>query len=354
MSTPTRAGPAARSASSASGAAATDGASASGPGASTGAVGARPSATPPVPPSKLKLAIAFACVYVIWGSTYLAIRFAIETMPPLLMAAARFLVAGALLYAWGRARGAPRPTARQWRGAAVVGAFLLVGGNGAVVVAEQWIPSGLAALLVAAVPLWMVLIDAVWGDRVRPTGRVVAGLVAGFGGVVLLAGAPGAGAGGPQELFGMALLLAGGVSWAWGSIYSRHVERPARPRLFVGMQMLAGGALLVPLGAVVGEFGELDLGGISARSAWALVYLVVFGAIIGYSAYIWLLTAVPPARAGTYAYVNPVVAMFLGWWLADEPVSLRSVVAAAVIIGSVVIITSERSVRSAPEERPVQ
>lgn len=329
MSTPTRAAPTPRGAASAPGA-------------------------PAHRPSKAKLLVAFACVYVIWGSTYLAIRFAIETMPPLLMAAVRFLVAGAMLYAWGRARGAPRPTAAQWRGAAVVGAFLLVGGNGAVVVAEQWIPSGLAALLVAAVPLWMVLIDAVWGDRVRPTRRVVAGLVAGFGGVVLLAGAPGAGAGGPQELFGMLLLLAGGVSWAWGSIYSRHVERPGRPRLFVGMQMLAGGALLVPLGAATGEFGDVDLGGISARSVWALVYLIVFGAIVGYSAYIWLLTAVAPARAGTYAYVNPVVAMFLGWWLADEPVSLRSVVAAAVIIGSVVIITSERTTRSAPEDRPVR
>lgn len=287
-------------------------AAASGPAAPTAAAG--PSASGPAPsgPSTLKLAVAFACVYVIWGSTYLAIRFAIETMPPLLMAAARFLVAGAILYGWGRLRGAARPTAAQWRGAAAVGALLLVGGNGAVVVAEQWIPSGLAALLVAAVPLWMVLIDAFWGDRIRPTGRVTAGLVAGFGGVVLLAGAPGAGAGGSHELFGMLLLLAGGVSWAWGSIHSRHVERPARPRLFVGMQMLAGGAFLVPLGAAMGEFGDIDIAGISPRSAWALVYLVVFGAIIGYSAYIWLLTAVTPAKAGTYAYVNPVVAMFLG------------------------------------------
>ena len=293
-------------------------------------------------PSRLHLVVAFASVYVIWGSTYLAIRFAIETMPPLLMAAARFLTAGSILYGWSRASGAARPTWAQWRGATVVGSLLLVGGNGAVVVAEQWIPSGLTALLVAAVPLWMVLIDTVWGDRVRPTGRVVSGLVAGFGGVALLAGAPGAGAGGAQEYFGVALLLAGSFAWATGSIVSRHVERPPRPRLFVGMQMLVGGALLVPAGAALGEFGHLDVAGISAVSWWALAYLIVFGAIIGYSAYIWLLTAVPPALAGTYAYVNPVVAMFLGWWLASEPVSSRSLLAAAVIIGSVVIITTER------------
>ncbi len=297
------------------------------------------------PPSRLQLTVAFASVYVIWGSTYLAIRFAIETMPPLLMAAARFLTAGAILYGWARASGAARPTGAQWRGAAVVGALLLLGGNGAVVVAEQWIPSGMAALLVAAVPLWMVLIDSVWGDRVRPSGRVVTGLVAGFGGVALLAGSPGVGAGGPEEYFGMLLLLAGGLAWATGSIVSRHVQRPNRPRLFVGMQMLVGGALLLPAGAVMGEFGQLDLAGVSTVSWAALVYLVLFGAIIGYSAYIWLLTAVPPALAGTYAYVNPVVAMFLGWWLASEPISSRSLVAAAIIIGSVVVITTERAAR---------
>ncbi|MEQ9399822.1 MAG: EamA family transporter [Longimicrobiales bacterium] len=290
-----------------------------------------------------RLVVAFASVYLIWGSTYLAIRFAIETLPPLLMAGARFLTAGAVLYAWGRSRGGPAPTLREWRGAAVVGGLLLVGGNGAVVVSEQWIPSGMAALVVASVPLWMVVIDTFWGDRKRPTGRVTLGLAAGFGGVLLLAGSPGAGAGGPLEFLGIGLLLAGSLSWAAGSIYARHAPRPARPRVYVGMQMLVGGALLVPAGALTGEFGHLDLGAVSLRSALALAYLVVFGAVIGYSAYIWLLDVVPAARAGTYAYVNPVVALFLGWWLADEPLTFRSMVAAAIIVGSVVIITTERS-----------
>lgn len=306
-----------------------------------------PAASPVAEPPTGKLLAAFAALYVIWGSTYLAIRFAIETIPPLLMAAARFLVAGSLLFLWARSRGAPRPTPRQWRDAAVVGGLLFVGGNGAVVVAEQWVPSGLVALLVASVPLWMVLVDWGWGSGDRPSARVASGLLLGFAGVGVLAGSPGAGAGGALEFFGAGLVVAGSLAWATGSIYARHADVPARPRLWVGMQMLAGGVLLLPVAVAAGELSRLHPGAVSLKSVLALVYLIVFGALVAFSAYIWLLGVSTPARVGTYAYVNPIVAMVLGWALAGEPLTFRSLLAGAIIVGSVVIITTEAP-RAAP------
>ncbi|MCG6956765.1 MAG: EamA family transporter [Gemmatimonadetes bacterium] len=299
----------------------------------------------------------FAAIYLIWGSTYLAIRFAIETVPPLLMAGVRFLVAGSVLYAWSRGRGAVRPTRAQWRAAFVVGGLLLLGGNGAVVVAEQWVPSGLTALLIGAVPLWMVLVDWGWGSRVPPSRRVALGLIAGFAGLATLVGAPGAGAGGHQELLGGLVVVLGALAWATGSIYSRHAPMPPRPRLWVAMQMLAGGSLLVLAAGLAGEWGGFDPGAVSARSALALLYLVVFGSLVAYTAYIWLLSVSTPARVGTYAYVNPVVALLLGWALADEPLSFRSLLAAAIIVSSVVVTTTggsadRRIPGSAPEAAP--
>jgi drug/metabolite transporter (DMT)-like permease len=285
--------------------------------------------------------LAFAAVYLIWGSTYLAIRWAIETMPPLLMAAVRFLVAGALLHGWQRVRGAPRPTAAQWKVAATGGALLLVGGNGAVVIAEQWVPSGLAALIVACVPMWMVVMDALFGSRIRPSARAWLGLVIGLLGVVLLAGSPGVGEGGPEELFGAVLLMGGSLCWAAGSIYTRYAKALPSPLSLVSMQMLAGGSMLLVLSGVMGDFSGLDLRATSVKSALSLAYLIVFGALVGYGAYIWLLRTVTPARAATYAYVNPVVAMLLGWSLAGEPLTFRSLGAAAIILGAVVLITTD-------------
>jgi len=305
-----------------------------------------PSTDSPADPSTVRLLLAFAAVYFIWGSTYLAIRFAIETIPPLLMAGVRFLVAGGILYAWARAHGAPRPTGRQWRDASIAAVLMLIGGNGAVVLAEQWVPSGLAALIVSAVPLWMVLLDWRWGARSRPTRRVMIGLVAGFGGVALLAGSPGVGKGGVMEIVGAVMLLGGGAFWAAGSLFSRYAPRPKHPGVWVATQMLTGGVMFMVISAAVGELGGLDLGGISLKSALALVYLIIFGALVAYSAYVWLLIVSTPARAGTYAYVNPVVAMVLGWALAAEPLSPRSIVAAVIIVGSVVIITTESRERS--------
>ncbi len=291
-------------------------------------------------PSTATVVAAFAAVYLIWGSTYLAIRFAIETIPPLCMAAVRFLVAGTVLYAWARARGAPKPGLRQWRDAAVVGTLLLGVGNGGVVVAEQWVPSGLTALLVGSVPLWMVLVDWGWGSRARPGRRVAVGLLAGFVGMGVLVGSPGVGAGGRQELLGGLLLVGASLSWASGSIYSRHASKPPRPRLWVAMQMLTGGVVLTLGSFITGEVSALHPTTVSAKSALALAYLIVFGALVGYVAYIWLLSVSTPARVSTYAYVNPVVALFLGWALAGEPLTYRSLLAAAIIIGAVVVITS--------------
>lgn len=299
-------------------------------------------------PSALRVGLAFAAVYVIWGSTYLAIRFAIETLPPLLMAGVRFLTAGALLYVWARLRGAPRPTPAQWRAASVVGGLLLLCGNGGVVLAEQWVPSGLAALLVAVVPLWMVLVDWLWGAGDRPTPRVVLGVAVGFGGVALLVGSPGVGGGGRQELLGGIIVVVAAFFWALGSIYSRYAPAPPRPRLWVATQMLAGGALLLLAGVGAGELSRLDLGSVSLRSVLALLYLMAFGSIVAYSAYIWLLGVSTPARVGTYAYVNPMVALLLGWALAAEPLTFRSLLAAVIIIGAVVVINTERGRRASP------
>lgn len=302
--------------------------------------GPAPTPTPGDPPVG-KLLLAFAAVYFIWGSTYLAIRWAIETMPPLGMASLRFFIAGGLLYGWARLRGVPNPTRRQWRDGAISGTLLLAGGNGAIVIAEQWIPSGLVALLVATVPLWLVLLDTLVGSRIRPSGRTVVGLVVGFGGVAVLAGSPGVGAGGPQELLGVVVVLGGALCWAGGSLYSRYASEPPRPRMVVATQMLSGACVLGAIALLSGEMTGFVLADVSVRSWLALGYLITFGAIIGYAAYIWLLTVVEPARAGTYAYVNPVVAMLLGWAFADEQLTFRSLLAAAIILGSVIVLTTE-------------
>lgn len=292
---------------------------------------------------------ALLAVYLIWGSTYLAIRFAIETLPPFTMAGVRFLIAGGLLYAWRRAIGFPRPTLAQWRGAAMVGALMLLGGNGGVVWAQQWIESGTAALMVATVPLWMVLLD--W---LRPGGRaprplVWAGIVVGLAGIGLLYGAPGR-----VEMYaaGWLVLVLASVSWAIGSLYSRTASLPA-PLLATGMQMLAGGALLLVAGAITGELRGVDPAAFSTRSVLALGYLIVFGSLVGYSAYIWLLRVTTPALASTYAYVNPVVAVFLGWTLAGEALTPRIMLACAVIVGGVALITRASASAPPPASGPV-
>lgn len=298
-------------------------------------------ATPtPTPPTRLALFVAFAIVYVVWGSTYLAIRFAIETLPPFLMASARFWVAGALLYLWSRMWGeAARPNAAQWRATAIVGVLLLMGGNGLVVWAEQRVPSGVAALVVGIVPCFMVLIDWLRPGGVRPTARIVAGLALGLVGLVWLVGPDAVMGGGRVDLIGTLALVCASLSWAIGSIYSRHASMPSSPFLSTAMQMLAGAGALLVLSILLGEPARFDADAVSARSVLGLIYLIVLGSIVAFSAYVWLLRVSTPARVSTYAYVNPVVAVFLGWALADEALTARMLIAAAVIVSGVALIT---------------
>ncbi len=290
-------------------------------------------------PRRSWVILAFAAVYLIWGSTYLAIRFAIETLPPFLMAGTRFVIAGGLLYGWARWRGAGKPARTHWWAAVIVGGLLLLGGNGSVVWAQLRVPSGVAALLVALVPCWMVLLDWLRPGGTRPAPQVFLGLLLGLVGLAWLIGPDAIMGGGRVDLVGAAVLAFASLSWAAGSIFSRHLPTASPPLLTIGMQQLAGGACLLAFAALAGDFGRLDLAAVSTRSSLALVYLVAFGSIIGFSAYMWLLRVSTPARVSTYAYVNPVVAVLLGWGLADEALTARIGVAAAVIIAGVALIT---------------
>lgn len=289
-------------------------------------------------PGTAALVLAFAAIYVIWGSTYLAIRFAIDSIPPFTMAGIRFLVAGTLLLAWARLRGVPGPTRRESRAAALVGALLLLGGNGAVVWAEQWVPSGLTAVLVATVPLWMVLVDWLWTGAARPPAGAWAGIAGGLAGVWILVGDGTVQALEGPVLAGGLVVIGGALSWAFGSILSRELPLPASPRMSTALQMLWGGLFLSVAGALVGEWSRWSPGATTARSVAALAYLIVFGGVIAYGAYVWLLRVAPAGRVATYAYVNPVVALLLGWALADEPLTPRTWTGAAVILGSVVVL----------------
>jgi len=291
-------------------------------------------------------------VYLIWGTTYLGIRVVNETMPPLLSAGFRFVVAGAVLYAWAIRRGdreGDRPTPIQWRSALIVGALLLVGGNGGVVWAERTVPSGVVALIIALVPLWMALFDRIIVRR--PLGaRTVVGLVLGFAGTALLVG-QGVDAG-SFDLRGAMFAVGASIAWATGSLYSRNAPLPRRPFVGNGMQQLLGGALLLLIGTLIGELGDVHPEDFSTASLLALGYLIVFGSLIAFTSYLWLLRNARTALVATYAYVTPVVAVFLGWLILDEPVTLRTIVAAAVIVVAVALIVSSGGTAREPEPIP--
>ncbi|HTO93092.1 MAG TPA: EamA family transporter [Bacteroidota bacterium] len=297
--------------------------------------------------------MAFAAVYVIWGSTYLAIRFGVATIPPFVMAGTRFAVAGGLLYGWARLRGAPAPVPREWFSAAVVGVLLLFIANGGVTWAEQRVPSGIAALLAATVPLWMVVLDWTLHGGARPRPGTIAGLAAGLIGVVLLVGP--AQFFGPEKLdmVGITVLLFASVSWAVGSLYSRKAVLPASPLLATSMEMLSGAAALYTLALLTGEFSTFHPETVTAKSWLAVGYLATFGSIIGFSAYVWLLRVAHASRVSTYAYVNPVIALLLGWALAGEAFTPQMLVAAGVIILGVVLIITSQSRNDSPA-RPAQ
>jgi len=289
--------------------------------------------------SRAHVLAAFAIVYVVWGSTYLAIRYAVETIPPFLMVGTRFIVSGVLLYAWGRMRGDQRPTPAQWRDATIVGILMLCLGNGAVSWAEQRVPSGLAALLVAVVPLWMVLLDWLRPRGTRPRVLVMAGVVVGLAGLFVLIGPDSFSGHGAVDLVGAVVLIAGSLAWAAGSIYTRYGTAPASAVMSTGVQMIGGSLALLVVGVARGELAVLHPAQISAHSWEGWIYLVTFGSLLGFTAYIYLLQNVSPAKASTYAYVNPLVAVLLGWAIAGETVTARSLAAAAIILGGVAMIS---------------
>ena len=305
---------------------------------------------------RARLIAAFAAVYVVWGSTYLAIRFAVETLPPLLMAGARFLIAGVILLLWSRLRDpAARPTRVDWRTGLISGGLLLLGGNGGVVWAEQRVPSGIAALLVAVVPLWMVLLDWSRPEGRRPPALVFLGLGLGLAGLGLLIGPDSLQGQGEINVAGAVVLMLASLSWAAGSLYTKHAPKATSGLIGAATQMIAGGLCLAAVATFAGELNHMDLAHASSRSVLGFLYLVTFGSLVGFTAYVYLLAHTTAAKAATYAYVNPVVAVLLGWALANEPVTSRTLVAAAVILAGVAIITvaGEQEVSAPEEERAV-
>jgi len=296
--------------------------------------------------SKAGLITAFAAIYLVWGSTYLAIRVVVETLPAFLSGGFRFLVAGAALFGFLAWRGVPLPTRSQWRHAAVTGLLLLVGGNGLVVWAEKTIPSGLTALFIALTPVWFALLDWLRPTGVRPQLKTVVGIVVGLGGVILLVRPQGPATQTASHWLGALAIIAAGISWASGSLYSKYKPNNASPWMNSAAQMICGGAGLLILGLLCGEPFTTNWSRITGRSIVALGYLIVFGSWIGFSAYVYLLKYSTPSRVSTYAYVNPVIALFLGWLFLDEIVTAQMIWGALVIVTGVVIITMSPKVTS--------
>lgn len=313
------------------------------------------SPTPLAPASRTALIVAFATIYLVWGSTYLAIRVAVETIPPFLMAGTRFTLAGTLLLAFLRWRGNPWPTARQWGINAIIGTFLLLGGNGLVVWAEQTIPSGITALLIGVGPLFIVLTEWAWPGGQRPGLMTFVALLIGFAGVTWLAAPWEDAAQGGFNPAGMVAILAACCFWGIGSIYSRHAHHGANAFIASALQMLGGGGALLLVAALHGDFRTFDSAHVSAASLRAFFYLIGMGSLVGFSTFVWLMKHAAPARVATYAYVNPIVAVFLGWLLLDEPIGPRTLGASAVIVTAVAMITMQQGktplAAAAPAER---
>jgi drug/metabolite transporter (DMT)-like permease len=298
-------------------------------------------------PTKIRLIVAFAALYLIWGSTFLGIRFAIATIPPFLMAGARFLIAGVIMYAIAWSQGIGKSSWANWRTSLIIGACLLLAGNGGVTISEQHIDSGLAALIVAVVPIYIVVLGWVAGIAPKPTPIVWLGLAGGFVGVGILLG-PAlrlSSNGGRHPAIGMSILLVSSFIWSAGSLYSRTSKHAPSPFLTAAQQMLCGGLLLLLASFATGETRRFHPNSVSILSLASFAYLVVIGAVIGYTAYIWLLRHCDPAKVATYAYVNPIVAVLLGATFAGETLTMRTLVAAALIIGSVALVITAQQLR---------
>src|SRR6266480_4682342 len=297
-------------------------------------------------PKKILIISAFAALYLIWGSTYLGILFAIQSIPPFLMAGARFFLAGLIMFAVARMQGSLRSTWAEWRTAIIVGACLLLGGNGGVTLSEKFIETGLASLIVATVPIYITLLGWLVGMTPRPQPIVWVGLTGGFLGVALLLGPALRVSGNSHPAIGMSILLLSSFIWSAGSLYSRTVKHAASPFLGAAQQMFCGGLLLMLVGLVAGESKKIHPGNITTLSLGAFAYLVLIGAVVGYTAYFWLLRHCDPAKVATYAYVNPIVAVLLGALFAHEAITLRTLLAAALIIGSVALIITIQQLKA--------
>jgi drug/metabolite transporter (DMT)-like permease len=303
--------------------------------------------------SPVLLIAAFAAIYIFWGSTYLAIKYAIETLPPFLMAGFRFTIAGSILLICARfSKDYERPKAAHWKTALIVGTLLLLGGNGGVVFAERHISSSLAALLVATEPFWIVLLSWLWLKGTRPNLKAILGLAIGFFGVWLLISGQSADTaqadGGSMQWIGTIVVILSAVAWATGSIYGLRSPVPKSSLLTSGMQMFSGGLVLLFVSFVSGEISSFDFAAVSSNSWFGLSYLIIFGSLIAFTAYSWLLKNAQPAMVSTYAYVNPIIAVFLGWLIAGESFTAQMLIGAGVIVGSVVLITSHDGDKGEP------
>ncbi|MBK7452467.1 MAG: EamA family transporter [Anaerolineales bacterium] len=289
---------------------------------------------------KSKIWLALFALYIVWGSTYLGIKVAIETIPPFFHAGVRFLASGLILVIWQRAAGQQMPTRRQWISTAIIGNFLLLGGNGLVSWAEQFIPSGIAALIIASVPLFLVVAEAIRPNGVKPNWQSIVGLLIGFLGIYVLINPTEAAAGAGLNIYGVVALLFACLLWATGSVYSKSADLPKASLMSTGAQMLMGSIGLFIVSLVTGELNGWNPAEVSTRSLAGLGYLITIGSIVGFGSYTWLLQNAPISLVATYAYVNPIVAILLGVWLANETLEPRIGLATAIIIGSVVFINS--------------
>jgi len=306
------------------------------------------------PPPLGRVIAAFLIVYIVWGSTYLGIAVAGRSLPPFVLGSLRFLIAGGVLYAFARARGAARPTLTHWRSSAIIGTLLLTCGNGGVVWAVHGgrVPSGAASLMIATIPLWFVLVEWFRPGGRRPTARLLGGVAVGFVGLAVLIDPGKLSGAGRIDPLGAAVLASGSLCWAIGSVYSRLMKLPSSGPLATAMQMLCGGAVLAALAWAHGDLREFTFASVTRESWLALAYLIIFGSLIAFTAYVWLLQVAAPARVATYAYVNPIVAVFLGWLLGGEPFTSRMALAAAIIVAAVAFITSAPR-QPAPRVEPV-
>jgi len=291
---------------------------------------------------KSKIWLALLALYIVWGSTYLGIKVAIETIPPFFHASIRFLLSGIILVVWQRSAGQAMPTRKQWISTAIIGTLLLLGGNGLVSWAEQFIPSGVAALIIGSVPMFLVVAEALRPNGVKPTWQAIVGLLIGFVGIFILVG-PSEISGSDTKLnpFGVIALLGACLAWASGSIYSKTADLPKSSLMNTGAQMLMGSISLLIVSLLTGELNGWDITAVSARSLYGLLYLITAGSLIGFVSYGWLLQNAPISLVATYAYVNPIVAVLLGNWIGDEPLEPRIWVAAGIIIGSVIFINNK-------------